>query len=505
MNIGKVFLVGSGPGDPKLMTIKGMDCIKQADVLVYDRLVSKRLLANARPDCELIYGGKYPDHHILRQGEINQVLVDKALEGKVVTRLKGGDPFVFGRGGEEAEALVKHGIPFEVVPGITSAIAVPAYAGIPVTHRDFTTSFAVVTGHLKYDKAESEIRWDKIAQAHGTLIFLMGMEKLPIIVEQLVQNGRGEDTPVALVRWGTTADQRTITGTLQDIVETAKAQNFGSPAVVVVGEVVNLRQKLQWFEGKPLFGKRVAVTRARTQAGVLADKLESLGGEAWEFPVIEIVPPVDFGPLDQAIQRLSEFSWLLFTSVNGVEFFFRRLKQLGKDIRQLAGLKICTIGPATRKAVETFHLLVDLVPREFRAEGVLEAFDGKLTTADRILLPRAEVAREVLPERLAALGIPLEVVPAYRTVQGQAEKERLIEMLSQKQLDMVTFTSSSTVTNFVQLIGKDQLTELISGVKIASIGPITSATARSLGLNVDIEAEEYTIDGLIQGILDYYR
>ncbi len=505
MNKGMVYLVGSGPGDPKLLTLKGLDCIRKADVLVYDRLVSKRLLGYARTDCELIYGGKYPDHHILRQEEINQVLVAKALSGKVVTRLKGGDPFVFGRGGEEAEALVRHGIPFEVVPGVTSAVAVPAYAGIPVTHRDFTTSFAVITGHLKFDKAESSIRWDLISQAHGTLIFLMGMEKLPMIAAKLTENGRAPSTPVGLVRWGTTADQRTLTGTLENIVATARANNFSSPAVVIVGEVVNLREKLSWFERKPLFGKRVVVTRARSQASVLSEKIEGLGGEAWEFPVIEIVPPADYAPLDGAIGSLKSFTWLIFTSVNGVDFFFRRLKELGRDIRELTGIKICTIGPATKEAVEKYHLRVDLVPEEYRAEGVVELFKGRLTPADRVLLPRAEVAREVLPDALVEQGIAVEVVPVYRTIQVEAEGDQLREMLSQKLVDVVTFTSSSTVKNFVKLVGQEKLADLVAGVKIASIGPITSETARDFGLKVDIEAEKYTIEGLIQGMLQYFE
>ncbi len=503
MAAGIVYLVGAGPGDPKLLTLRGMECLKKADVIVYDRLVSKRLLAYARPDCELIYGGKCPDNHILRQGEINQVLVEKALEGKVVTRLKGGDPFVFGRGGEECQALAQAGIAFEVVPGVTSAIAVPAYAGIPVTHREFTTSFAVITGHLNFTKAESEIPWDKIAEAHGTTIFLMGMEKLAMIMEKLQTYGRPPGTPIALIRWGTTADQQVITGTIGDIVETAAARNFASPAVVVVGEVVNLRQQLQWFENKPLFGKRIVNTRARSQAATLSDKLEELGGETWEFPAIEIIPPADYAPLDRAIARIKEYSWLIFTSVNGVRYFFHRLKTLGKDIRELAGIKICTIGPATGEAVAEYQLTVDLVPDEYVAEGVLEALLGRLSAADRVLLPRAEVAREILPQALAEHGIQIDVVPVYRTVQGTQHSTELVEMLVKKMVDVVTFTSSSTVKNFVELVGKDNLSTL-QGVTIASIGPVTSDTARRLGLTVDVEAEQYTIDGLVAGIVDYF-
>jgi uroporphyrinogen III methyltransferase / synthase len=504
MSAGVVYLVGAGPGDPKLLTIKGMECIKKADVIVYDRLVSKRLLGYAKPGCELIYGGKQPDHHVLRQEQINQVIVDKALAGKVVTRLKGGDPFVFGRGGEECEALVQHDIRFEVVPGVTSAISAPAYAGIPVTHRDFTTSFAVFTGHLNYDKAESEIPWDKIAEAHGTTIFLMGMEKLSMIMDKLQKHGRSATTPIALVRWGTTADQQVITGTISDIVEKAKANNFANPAVVVVGEVVNLRTKLKWFENRPLFGKRIINTRSRNQASVLSNKLEELGGEAWEFPAIKIIPPTDYAPVDQAITELKQYTWLIFTSANGVHHFFARLKELGKDIRELAGAKLCAIGPATEKAVAEYHLLVDLVPEEFVAEGVLKALMERISTEDRILLPRAEVAREILPETLAEHGFSIDVVPVYQTVQGTDEGKELIEMLEKKMANIVTFTSSSTVKNFVQLVGQDKLSELLEDVTIASIGPITTETARRFGLKVDIEAKQYTIQGLVTGILEHF-
>ncbi|HEX3015444.1 MAG TPA: uroporphyrinogen-III C-methyltransferase [Desulfobacteria bacterium] len=501
MGRGIVFLAGAGPGDPKLVTVKCLECIQKADVIVYDRLSSKRLLSYAKPDCELIFAGKYPDNHVLRQGQINQLLAEKALEGKIVTRLKGGDPFVFGRGGEEAEYLFDQGVEFEIIPGISSSIAVPAYAGIPVTHRDFTTSFAVITGHLKYDKAETSIRWDKITEAHGTLIFLMGMEKLAMIVQKLQENGKDPATPIALVRWGTTADQQTITGTLADIVDKAIAGKFGSPAVVVVGAVVSLREKLKWFENKPLFGKRIVVTRARGQASVLSEKIENLGGDAWEFPVIEFVPPTDYAPLDNAINALQSFTWLIFTSANAVKFFFQRLSELGKDFRELAGLKICTAGPATKKAVESYHLRVDLVPDDYKAEGVIDALKTELSGADRVLLPRAEVAREVLPETIAAQGIPIEVVPVYRTVQANSEKGPLIEMLTQKMADVVTFTSSSTVKNFVELVGRDQVAEQLKGVTVASIGPITSATIREYGLDVDVEAEKYTIDGLIQELI----
>lgn len=497
---GIVYLVGAGPGDPGLVTVKGLECIRRADVLVYDRLVSERLLGFAPAHCELVYVGKLPDRHTLRQEEINRLLLDKALEGKTVTRLKGGDPFVFGRGGEEAELLAKHGVPFEVVPGITSAVAVPAYAGIPVTHRDFTSGFAVITGHEDPGKEKSAIAWDKIATGVGTLVFLMGVGNLPHIVEQLVKNGRSPETPAALVHWGTHPGQRTVVGTLADIVAKVQEAGFTSPAVTVVGDVVKLRETLRWFEKKPLFGNRIVVTRSREQASLLSRRIEELGGEALEFPAIAIAEPDDFTPLDKAIGRLGSYQWVIFTSVNGVEAFFRRLKLLGGDIRSLQGAKICAIGPKTRERLEDFCLRVEYVPDEYRAEAVLAGLAGKLAPGDRVLLPRADIAREILPETLKKMGAVVDNVTAYRTLKGGGNVSYLKKLLAEKQVDYVTFTSSSTVRNFAELLG-GECRELLDGVRLASIGPVTSKTARELGLTISIEAIEYTIDGLIAAVL----
>ena len=454
----------------------------------------------ARPDCELIYCGKSPDRHTLKQEEINQVLVDKGLEGKIVTRLKGGDPFVFGRGGEEAEALLEVGLQFEVVPGITSAIAVPAYAGIPVTHRDITTSFAVITGHEDPTKNETTIHWDHLAQSHGTLVFLMGMANLPLIAEKLMANGKKPTTPVAIIQWGTRPEQRTLVGQLATIATEVKTQGFTNPSIIIVGEVVTLREKLQWFEKKPLFGQRIVVTRARHQASELSQAIEALGGEAWEFPMIEIAPPTDSSYLTKAVSTLNDFQWLIFTSSNGVEGFFAELKKQERDVRELAGLEIVAIGPATQVALEQRGLRASFVPEEFKAEKIIEGLSGRILSGQRVLLARAEEARDILPESLKARGVEVWDVPVYKTVIGGANRKELQQMLREKEIHTVTFTSSSTVKNFVTLLEGD--VSLLKDVLLYSIGPITSATAQELGLTIFKEAAQYTISGLVEALLE---
>lgn len=500
LDTGYVYLVGAGPGDPKLITVKGAECIAKAEVLVYDRLASRRLLTLASPECEMIYVGKSPDRHTLRQEEINEVLVKKGLEGKIVTRLKGGDPFVFGRGGEEAEALLNAGIPYEIVPGVTSAISVPAYAGIPVTHRDLTSSFAVITGHEKPEKNSSAIAWEHLATSHGTLIFLMGMENLGLIANKLMEYGRESTTPVALIQWGTRPEQRTLVGELENIAVRAEQEGFTNPSIIIVGEVVSLRDKLQWFEKKALFGQRIVVTRARHQASVLSQAIEDLGGEPWEFPVIELAPPSDPQKLIQAIQQIKRFEWLVFTSVNGVEEFFKTLINQGKDVRDLAGIELVAIGPATQAALENRGLRVSFVPEEYRAEKIIEGLASRVLPGQSVLLARAEEARDILPESLKALGADVWDVPAYRTIVGQANKEELKSLLRDHLIHAVTFTSSSTVRNFLQLLDGDR--SLLEGVKLYSIGPVTSNTARELGLNIHREALKYTIKGLVQALVE---
>jgi len=411
---GKVYLVGAGPGDPGLLTIKGKECLSQADVVIYDYLANKSFLEYAQDTAELIYVGKKGGCHTMSQEEINELIVNKTQEGNIVVRLKGGDPYIFGRGGEEAQKLVRAGLEFEVVPGITSAISVPAYAGIPLTHRDHTATVTFITGHESPLKEESNIAWDKIATGAGTLVFLMGVGNLAHIAENLIQNGRPPDTPVAVIRRGTVAEQKTLTGRLNDIARLATESNVKPPAIIVVGHVVNLRDELNWFEKRPLFGKRIVVTRAREQASGFLGALTSLGAECIEFPTIEIVPPETWDALDQAINALENYQWLLFTSVNGTKYFLKRLEVLGKDVRDLKGLKIGAIGPKTAETWTRFGIKPDLMPEEYRAEAVVACFRERGPVKGlKILLPRAARAREVLPEELKRMGAEVDVVPAY--------------------------------------------------------------------------------------------
>lgn len=499
----KVYLVGAGPGDPGLLTIKGKECIEKANVLVYDRLVNKSLLEYAKEDCELIYVGKSPDRHTLCQDEINQLLVEKARERGIVTRLKGGDPFVFGRGGEEAEVLQEAGIPFEVVPGVSSSIAAPAYGGIPVTHRNVATSFAVITGHEDPTKGDSTIRWQHLAQGVDTLVFLMGVGTLANTVENLIKYGRKADTPVALVRWGTTKKQRTLVGTLDNIVQLVKESGFTSPAVTIVGDVVRLREKLQWFENQPLFGKRVLVTRARAQASDLTNALTSLGAEVVEFPTIEIQPPQSYTELDQALEEIHSYQWVVFTSVNGVDYFSDRLLVKDLDWRELRGIKICAIGPKTAQRLSELGLKIDFVPEEYRAEGIIEGLKERGIAGQKILLARAQVARDILPQELTTLGAQVTVAPTYQTVIPEIGSEEIERVIDQGKFDLVTFTSSSTVKNFKKLWEK--VSSEFTCSLVASIGPITANTAKNEGFAVQIEAKEYTIAGLVQAIVEYYE
>jgi uroporphyrinogen III methyltransferase/synthase len=497
-----VYLVGAGPGDPGLITVKGKQAIEKADVIVYDRLASPQLLQSTHPNAEKIYVGKLPDRHTLTQEEINELLVRKAKEGKVVTRLKGGDPFIFGRGGEEAERLVEEGIPFEVVPGITSAIAVPAYAGIPVTHREFSSSFAIVTGHERPEKTESSINWEKLATATETLIFLMGVSNLPFIVKQLTKYGREDATPIALIRWGTRIEQETLVGTLADIVQKVEELNFGSPAIIIVGEVVRLREKLAWFEHKPLFGKRILVTRARSQSSELTGLITALGGEAIEFPVIRIVESEHGELLNAALHQLAEYDWVIFTSVNGVKHFFDRIQKAQLDIRQMSKARLAAIGPKTAASLSDKGLLVKVLPEEYKAEALVEHLRPLVQAGEKILLPRADIARKVLAVELRDMGCDVTEVDAYDTQIDATNAEEIVQMLERGQIDVLTFTSSSTVRNFIQAIGTvtTELKPLLQHTQIACIGPITAKTAESLGLRVDVMAKEYTIEGLIEGI-----
>ena len=501
---GKVYLVGAGPGDPGLITVKGLECIKKADVLIYDYLASPILLKYARKQTEILYVGKKGGDHTLSQDEINALIAEKARKGLTVTRLKGGDPFIFGRGGEEAEILVRDEIPFEIVPGVTSAIAAPAYAGIPLTHRKFTSTLAFVTGHEDPLKEESSIDWTALARGIGTLVFLMGVKNLPYITNRLIDHGMTPDTPVALIRWGTTPRQTTVTGTLDTISERAKDAGFKSPAVIVVGHVVKLRERLKWFENRPLMGHRIVVTRAREQASELVQRLSDLGAECLECPTIEVVPPDDFKPLDTAIENLSTYEWLIFTSVNGVSFFFDRLFAKNKDVRALRNIRTAVIGPATAKRLFDFGLQSDIVPETYRAESIIKAFAGKDLNGKKILLPRAKEARPILPVELTRMGAVVDEVTAYRTRSVQGNTDLLLKRLKEKTIDMITFTSSSTVKNFHALVPAENFKSLIQDVTVACIGPITADTARDLGFDIHIIAESFTIPGLCEAIRQYY-
>jgi len=498
----KVYLVGAGPGDPGLITVKGRECIAAADVVVYDYLAAPALLRHARPEAELIYVGKKGGDHTLPQDEINRLLVAKAAGDNVVTRLKGGDPFVFGRGGEEAEALVDAGIPFEIVPGVTSAVAAPAYAGIPLSHRRLTSTIAFVTGHEEPGKESSGIDWSALATGIGTLVFFMGVKNLPTIVSELVSRGRAPETPVALVRWGTTPEQATVSGTLADIVARVQAAGLKAPAIIVVGEVVGLRERLRWFEDRPLFGRRIVVTRSREQASDLVRALSDLGADCLECPTIRVAPPDDPGPLDRAIDRLHDYDWIVFTSVNGVAGFFERLFARGRDVRALGHLRTAAIGPVTAERLKSFGLRSDLVPETFQAEAVVAAFARQELDGRRVLLPRAQEARAVLPEQLSAMGATVHEVAVYRTVPADPDAGALADRLAERPADLLTFTSSSTVTNFKALLPAD-IFEQVRRVPAACIGPITADTARALGFDVRVVAESYTIPGLCKAILTH--
>ncbi|MGG4033403.1 uroporphyrinogen-III C-methyltransferase [Paenibacillus cisolokensis] len=507
MGKGIVYLVGAGPGDPKLITVRGMECLASSDVVVYDRLASPLLLRYVKPNTEKIYVGKLPDRHTMKQEEINQLLVDLALQGKRVTRLKGGDPTIFGRVGEEAGLLRQHGIEFEIVPGITSAIAVPAYAGIPVTHREIASSLSIITGHESPEKLDKSIHWDKVTNATGTLIFLMGVAKIGYIAEQLIRHGKSPDTPVALVRWGTMVEQETLVGTLETIEEQVKRANFQPPAVIVVGEVVRQRESLQWFERKPLFGTRILVTRAREQASGLVKQIEELGGEPVEFPVIETRAPS--GPaaresIKAALEAAETYRWLIFTSVNGVNYFFRHLQTYGIDIRRFHAARIAAVGPKTAEALAERGLRVEALPQTYQAEGLIELLADELKPGERALLPRGNLARDVLLRELTSRGIDAVGIDVYETAIAEDQDELALWLLKEKAVHIVTFTSSSTVTNLLEVLrrqGVEKPAELLAGAEIACIGPLTARTAEEAGLKVTIQPEEATIASLIDAIV----
>ena len=501
MSQGRVYLVGAGPGDPSLITVKGIECLKRAEVVVYDHLLDEVLLGNCPPQAERIYAGKRAAHHALRQEEINALLVAKAKSGKTVVRLKGGDPFVLGRGGEEGEALRAEGIKFEVVPGVTSAVAVPSYAGIPVTHRGLASSFAVITGHEDPTKETSSLNWEYLAKGADTLVFLMGTQNLEEIASKLVSNGRDLDTPAAVISNGTRPNQQTVTGTLGSIADEVDKSGLKPPAIIVVGKVVSMREHLNWFEDRPLFGKRVLVTRARHQASAMSELLAERGAIPIELPAIEI-GAADTTGVDDAISRLSKFDWLVFTSVNGVSYFFERVQALGKDSRALGGVSVAAIGPATAEAIRRRGIRPDFVPTEFTSEGILADIRARNVSGKRFLLARADIADQALVDGLRKLGADVEEVVAYQTRDSGQGMLQAKEAIAAGEVDVVTFASSSTVKNLMSALGRHAD---LHGAKVACIGPKTADAAREAGLNLDIVATESTIASMVDAIEDYFR
>jgi uroporphyrinogen III methyltransferase/synthase len=500
---GIVYLVGAGPGDIGLLTVKGMHCLQKAEVVIYDFHLNAQILNYISHDAEFIYAGKRGGHHTMTQDEINAAILEKAKEGRSVCRLKGGDPFIFGRGGEEAQVLAKEGIPFEVVPGVSSSVAAPAYAGIPLTHRLYSSSFAVIPGYEDTTKEESSIDWAKLATGVGTLVFLMAVKNIDLLTQKLIAHGRRPDTPVAVIRWGTRPDQKTLVSTLKDIAQLVRERDIRPPAVTVIGDVVNLRDELNWYEKKPMFGHRVLVTREHSGGFEL---LEELGAEVIQFPTIEIVPPENWADLDRAVDSIESYDWLIFTSANGVRYFFGRLFERSRDIRELKGIKICAIGTRTAASIQKFGIRVDLVPESFNAEGLIDSFtatppsqSSEALKGMKFLLPRAEIAREIFPEKIRALGGTIDVPAAYRAVKPETHGKGLKRFLKEGRITIATFTSAATFTNFREMLS-EEADELLKGVAIAVLGPVTAKAIAKAGLRAEIIPREATIEALVEEI-----
>ncbi len=495
---GICYLVGAGPGDPGLLTIKGKECIEAADVLVYDYLCNPELLRHAKPGTQRMYVGKKAKDHTLTQDQINELIVKLTREGKVVTRLKGGDPVLFGRGAEEAAELAEAGVAFEIVPGITSAIAGPAYAGIPVTHRDHASQLTIFTGHEDPTKEETSLDYAKLAKADGTKVFLMGVERMEEITGKFIENGADPATPMALVRWATHGRQQTLIGTLGDMAEKVKAAGFKAPAVAVVGDVVKERKNINWFENRPLFGKRIVVTRTRQQIGQVSKLLRNLGADVIELPTIRIEEPQNPMLFGELVQDCHTYEWIVFTSPNAVDAFFTLFYKLYNDARSIGGVRIACVGPGTAERVKAQHLAVDLMPeKNFVAEGLVQAFkDFQNMENVNVLWVRGEETREVIANELTGLGAIVDEAIAYRTVPEKEDNLEGISRLVSEGADVITFTSASTVDSFFAL-----QVPLPTGIQIASMGPVTSEAIRRHGLKVDIEARSSTIPSLVDAVL----
>lgn len=497
---GGVYLVGAGPGDPGLLTLRGRELLEQADVVVYDHLVGPGVLKYGSRAAQLIYVGKQVGRRSPSQGFINALLVRYARAGKCVVRLKGGDPLLFGRGGEEALALRRAKVPFEIVPGVTSALAVPAYAGIPVTHRQLSSSVAIATGHEDPTKPDSAIRWDRLSTACDTLVLLMGVNTLPETVRQLIRHGRRRSTPCAVVEWGTWPRQRTVVGTLSTIAERVRRAGIRPPAVTVVGHVVSLRKQLAWVERRPLFGKRMLVTRASERAGALVSRLEALGAEVEQVPAIELAPVKHNGLFSRAVREMPNTDWVFFTSPEGIGWFVRMLKPYRKDVRILSGCHIGAIGPKTAAAAEDVGLRVDFVPKRFSQEGMLQDFPRRVLKGKRALILSAEASRDVLERRLRAKGMSVTKVPIYRTVIPEALRRGVAHLLREP-FDLVTATSASCADHLYQALSAAGRGRRFRALRFASIGPVTSAAVRAHGGRVVVEAKVSTVEGLVEAIV----
>lgn len=498
---GIVYLVGAGPGDSMLLTLKGLECIIMADVILYDRLVNDALLSYARPDAEKIYVGKERGKKATSQSEINGTMFSKVGEGKTVVRLKGGDPFIFARGGEEADFLAKNGISFEIVSGVTSAIACPTYAGIPLTHRDYSHEVVFITSH---DEIVSKSSFH-VPPGKKTLVFLMGARNINKITNSLITSGWKKNTPVAVITWGTLPDQCTQVGTLEDIGDKIKPVNIESPAVIVVGKVVNLREKLDWYERKSLFGKKMLILRAREQLEEFSLLLKQRGAEVTEFPTIEIKPPEDFKGLDESLEEIGDFDWMIFTSVNGVEAFFNRMRDTGRDIRSLRKLKFCAIGPKTAESIATYMINPDFIPSNFTTDNIIEGLKKFRLKGKKMLIPRADNVGDKLIKRLKEQGAEVVEVAAYRVCLPDYPKEYIEKVFKGKGLDLIAFTSSSTVRNLIQILKDCDLKSVFGKAKIASIGPVTENTAKEFGIVTDIKSNEYTIHGMVNAIEENFK
>ncbi len=499
---GVVYLVGAGPGGLDFLTQKALSCIREADCVVYDYLVSEDILQEIPASAEKVYVGKQAGRHTLCQDEINKLLIEMAGRYERIVRLKGGDPYIFGRGAEEALQLMEAAVPFQIVPGITAAVAASAYAGIPLTHRNFASEVAFITGHEEAGRTDdSHIDWAALGQWRGTLVFYMGVKNLPMICEQLRKHGMEPHKPAAVVRWGGTPKQQTVISTLSELPEAAELAEITPPSLIIIGDVVSLHEDLAWFEQLPLYSQRIVVTRSRAQASDLVRLLMGLGAEVVEFPTIKIIPPEDSKPLQSAAEKVQSYEWLVFTSVNGVDAFFHTLTKQGKDARALGGVKVCTIGPATRERLRRFGIEADYMPEKYVAESIIDGLVSQNTPAGkRFLLARSDISRSLLPDELRKLGAQVDDVTAYQTAPDEQGRVRVLELLQEDLIDWITFTSSSTVRNFFDQIDPSQLAE--KNCRLASIGPVTSNTLSEFNMKADCQAREYTIDGLVRAIIN---